>query len=127
MHPTARCYIVPPHLLRGIAESIHNSDRIRKKALTSLAEHDRITKLRKDRLAAAGASCQPRGYNADTPIHALKEALDRAIYDAKHSSDESKLPGTLVRSDGEKVKDKAVNEAYDNVGTVLEFYKKRFD
>lgn len=124
MHPTARCYIVPPHLLKAIAESAQNSNKTRKSALASLAEHDRITGLRKGRSAAV---CQPRDDQGDKSTLALKEAAPRAIYDAKHSSDETKLPGKLVRSGGDKVKDKAVNEAYDNVGTVLEFYKKRFD
>lgn len=56
-----------------------------------------------------------------------KDAPYRAIHDAQNSTDESDLPGKLVRSEGQaKTKDKAVNEAYDNVGIVLEFYKKYF-
>lgn len=45
-----------------------------------------------------------------------------------HNKDnEGSLPGEIVRAEGEpKVKDKAVNEAFDNVGTVLEFYKEHF-
>ena len=50
------------------------------------------------------------------------------MYDAKHSSNQGQLPGKLVRAEGEKkVKDKAVNEAFDNVGIVLDFYKKHFN
>lgn len=58
---------------------------------------------------------------------ASKESPYRAVHDIKHSSNDDDLPGKLVRAEGEKkVADKAVNEAYDNVGTVLEFYKEHF-
>ncbi|KAL6352781.1 hypothetical protein LRP88_13254 [Fusarium phalaenopsidis] len=186
-----RCYIVPPHLLRGIADSQSNPEHIRKAAQASLAAHDRITSLRKERLAALTT---PRGYQSGRPVnfqpqHIIPDALlrhisesdqvdestrtrarrdlnhlqqilgrvqasqqgespdqslgaaadadkdkdspkdapYRAIHDAQNSNDESDLPGKLVRSEGQaKTKDKAVNEAYDNVGIVLEFYKKYF-
>jgi Zn-dependent metalloprotease len=56
-----------------------------------------------------------------------KETPHRAVYDARHVSSESELPGKLVRAEGDKeAKDKIVNEAYDNVGTVLQFYKDKF-
>lgn len=202
-----RCYIVPPHLLRGIADSQSNPEHIRKAAQASLAAHDRITSLRKERLAALTT---PRGYQSSRPVNfqpqhiipdsllrhisesdqvdestrtrarrdlnhlqqilgrvqasqqgestrdfpyfsiqllagessnqslgaaadadkdkdSPKDAPYRAIHDAQNSNDESDLPGKLVRSEGQaKTKDKAVNEAYDNVGIVLEFYKKYF-
>ncbi|WAO85763.1 Hypothetical protein NCS54_00301100 [Fusarium falciforme] len=186
-----RCYIVPPHLLRGIVDSQSNPEHIRKAAQASLAAHDRITSLRKERLAALTT---PRGYQNSRPVnfqpqHIIPDALlrhisesdqvdestrtrarrdlnhlqqilgrvqasqqgessnqslgaaadgdadkdspkdapYRAIHDAQNSNDESDLPGKLVRSEGQaKAKDKAVNEAYDNVGIVLEFYKKYF-
>ena len=39
-----------------------------------------------------------------------------------------KTPGTLVRREGQPpVTDKAVNEAYDNAGIVLKFYKDLFE
>lgn len=51
----------------------------------------------------------------------------RTVYDAKHTMSESDLPGHLVRAEGgAKVRDQVVNEAYDNVGYVLEFYRKRY-
>lgn len=56
-----------------------------------------------------------------------KDAPYRAVYDAQNTSSESGLPGKLVRAEGEPaVKDKTVNEAFDNVGAVLEFYKEHF-
>lgn len=49
------------------------------------------------------------------------------MYDAHNTNSETDLPGKLVRAEGEaKVKDEAVNEAFDNVGLVLEFYKEHF-
>lgn len=56
-----------------------------------------------------------------------KDAPYRAIYDAQNTSSESGLPGKLVRAEGEAaVKDETVNEAFDNVGAVLDFYKDQF-
>ncbi|KAF4978319.1 hypothetical protein FZEAL_5292 [Fusarium zealandicum] len=185
-----RCYIVPPHLLRGIAESSHNPEHIRSAAQASLAAHERVIGLRKERLASLTT---PRGFRGgqsvnfrpqhiipdtllrhvvesdlvdevtrtrakrdlehlqqvlgkvrdlqqgqDSPQQVLNAATDeakdspkdapyRAIHDAKNSMNEGDLPGKLIRAEGEgKVKDKAVNEAYDNVGIVLGFYKKYF-
>lgn len=38
------------------------------------------------------------------------------------------MPGKLIRAEGDdEAKDKTVNEAYDNVGTVLGFYKEKFN
>ncbi|KAM5348682.1 hypothetical protein ACJ41O_008506 [Fusarium nematophilum] len=183
-----RCYIVPPHLLRGIAESSTNPENIRKAAQASLAAHEIVIGLRKERLAALTT---PRGYRnvsfrgqqhiipdallrhvaesnlvdeatrtrakrdlehlekilgkvrasqqGESSFHqelsaaaegrdSPKDAPYRAIHDVENSSNEGHLPGKLVRSEGEgKVKDKAVNEAYDNIGTVLNFYKKHFE
>ena len=60
----------------------------------------------------------------------IKEGTYRSVYDAKHTERLQALPGTLVRAEGEKpVKDKegnATNEAYDNVGIVLDFYLQQF-
>lgn len=59
---------------------------------------------------------------------AKKSSPKRSVYDANHTTDEADLPGKLVRKEGEdKVKDEAVNEAYDNVGIVLGFYKEQFN
>lgn len=57
-----------------------------------------------------------------------KITTKRAIHDAHHSFNDNDLPGTLVRAEGQdEVKDKVVNEAYDNIGTVLKFYKEHFN
>ena len=52
----------------------------------------------------------------------------RAVYDAKNSFAEFQLPGELIRAEGQPAaKDKAVNDAYDNVGQVLSAYKQLFN
>ncbi|KAM6508213.1 hypothetical protein FALCPG4_018094 [Fusarium falciforme] len=167
-----RHYIVPPHLLRAIADSEANADKIRHAARRTLAARDAYTKVRAERMAALTV---PHGYQRQQiiPPHVLrslsqseeseenvrdrakrdlqhveglmqqklastassgtaelakKSSPKRSVYDANHITDEADLPGKLVRKEGEnKVKDKAVNEAYDNVGIVLDFYKKQFN
>ena len=202
-----RCYIVPPHLLRGIAESTINSARTREAAHASLAAHDRITTIRKERFAAL---TEPRGFGrrlnmnfspqqiipdgllrflstseevdeatrskAKRDLEHLETVIDRvpgsdnckqkiqaernftnnqvagsseqkplpstgkkggdqgkehtyrAIYNAGHTMSEDELPGKLIRAEGQKKSsDKGANEAFDNVGSVLQFYKDVFE
>ena len=166
-----KCYIVPPHLLQGIADSKKNSEKIREVAKFSYESHNRICTARKERMAALAQpdpknrrTHHPRPFvpqqvfqrlaeseNVDETTRArakrdlektqellsrsqdsqqtvdAKESAYRAVYDMQHSSDEGKLPGELVRAEGEAaVQDNAVNEAFDNVGIVLEFYKELF-
>lgn len=196
----ACCYIVPPHLLRAIAESEHNPEHIRQAASQALSHHERIVVQRENRLSILS---QPRGYRgaiaqqlnarqsivpdvllqqiadneevdeetrayARRDLEHIREVQDRyqaaqqaaaqadsqpddqqvfgiessggkekphrsdkvyrAVYDAKHSEDEDDLPGTIVRAEGQKaVKDTAIDEAYDEFGNVLKFYKEKFD
>ncbi|KAL7913273.1 hypothetical protein GGI35DRAFT_491442 [Trichoderma velutinum] len=175
-----RCYIVPPHLLKAIGESAHNSDTVREAARAALAAHQTFTAKRKSHIEAvmqsrrSSRSAPPtrpfvpaavlrhisqsehvdeesRARAARDLEHSLhlesraksreeetqftaevgesgKDAPQRSIYDAGHTSSERRLPGKLIRAEGDKeVKDKTVNEAYDNVGTVLEFYKDKFN
>jgi Zn-dependent metalloprotease len=187
MAPSHICCIVPPHLLRAIAESQSCSEDHRTCAHDTLTQRNVFTNARRERFAALA---QPRGSRHQAaprqgivPEHILKhicEADDvdegtkararsqlddlqkaigsyktqqgvllakgetqatlaskkkpdadgfwRAVYDAGHSSVESKLPGKVVRTEGQKAsKDTAVNEAYDNVGNVLDFYLSVFN
>ncbi|KAK2669704.1 hypothetical protein RAB80_015230 [Fusarium oxysporum f. sp. vasinfectum] len=139
-----RHFIVPPHLLRAIADSEANADKIRHAARRTLAARDTYTKVRAERMVALTV---PRGYQRQQiiPPHILRSlsqseeseenVRDRAKRDLQHVEglmqqklDEADLPGKLVRKEGgDKVKDEAVNEAYDNVGIVLGFYKEQFN
>ena len=58
------CFIAPPHLLRAIANSVENSDEVRKAAQACLDSHERMTTLRKDRFATL---CQPHGAHGEAP------------------------------------------------------------
>ncbi|UKZ81010.1 hypothetical protein TrVFT333_008777 [Trichoderma virens FT-333] len=166
-----RCYIVPPHLLKAISESSHNSDSIRRAALAALGSHQAFAVKRKnhiEQVIQSRRSSRAQQASPFVPTHVLrhvshsehvteevranaaktlehdlaltaetqlaaevgkppKEAPRRSIYDAGHTTSERRLPGKLVRAEGDKeTNDKAVNEAYDNVGTVLDFYKDMF-
>ncbi|TQN66865.1 Protease PrtS [Colletotrichum shisoi] len=182
------CYVVPPHLLKGIADAECNSDKERHAARRALELRDIITTRRAERLAILGGPRAQRhqlsshshpsiipdmllrhiaespDVNDNTrsnarrdlqhlqalhqkihrsqqaPLAAAKDPKDpedpedpeattyRAIYDAKNSSNEDDLPGDVVRVEGQKaIDDKAVNDAFDNVGEVLKMYKDKFD
>jgi Zn-dependent metalloprotease len=184
-----RCYIIPPHLLKAIAESAEVPEFSRQRARDALSHREQFSGARTARFEALG---QPRGHlrfqqrPSIVPEHLLSnlaEAKDvdeetracakadlehikevhahrlkasqqagyaaqavfgvqdeeeagktparkkayRSIYTLKNSQDESELPGTLLRNEGQKpVKDKAANEAYDNIGSVLEVYADIF-
>ncbi|EFY91319.1 hypothetical protein J3458_000436 [Metarhizium acridum] len=178
---SCNCFIVPPHLLKAIADSTHNSEEIRKSAQKGLDFHEKLIDARKERLSSLS---QPRGargevlalrpapFIPETLLHQLslsedvdeavrerakrdlehfqslmapkaepqeepqsmvkpkkgpKDAPYRAVYDAEHTTNPEELPGELKRAEGQpKTNDKAVNEAYDNVGAVLDFYRKKF-
>lgn len=90
---TCRHYIVPPHLLRAIADSEENSDKIRHAARRSLTARDAYTKVRAERMAAL---TMPRGYQRQQiiPPHILRSlsqseeseeiVRDRAKRDLQH-------------------------------------------
>lgn len=51
----------------------------------------------------------------------------RKVYDAQNDDDQRKLPGKLIRKEGQKaVKDKDVNNIYDNCGYTWDFYNTHF-
>ncbi|KAI1141228.1 Metalloprotease [Hypoxylon sp. FL0543] len=120
--------IVPDHMLQHIADSEDVDDETRACARRDLehiknvhAKYQQAQDLRADTAGqkAAVATEQSTG---------TTEKTYRAVYDAKHDSNESHLPGKVVRVEGQKAtKDESVNEAYDNAGRVLSFYKDIFN
>ncbi|KAH8170922.1 thermolysin metallopeptidase, alpha-helical domain-containing protein [Sarocladium implicatum] len=187
---SCRCYIVPPHLLRAIADSTANSESIRKAAQASIAARERVTAVRQERIANLA---RPRGYSRSSSVHFaprhivpeallrhvaesdqadeatrnrarrdlshLEQVLERvrnsqqglspeqqtlfaaeegrkntpkdkpyrAVYTMHNKDNEADLPGQMLRAEGEpQAKDKAANEAFDNVGIVLDFYKEQY-
>lgn len=58
------CFIVPPHLLKAIADSTENSDEIRKTAQQCVEFHEKLITARRERIAAL---TQPRGARGEAP------------------------------------------------------------
>jgi len=102
--------IVPPQILRHIA-------RGRSRDLADWALH---TLALSERLRGARAVLGPLAPIATTPAGVKR----RTVYDAGHAE---RLPGRLVRSEGEApVRDAAVNEAYDGAGVTYDLYREVF-
>ncbi len=101
------CTIVPPHILRRLAEKPEH----RARALRTLAHTERMRGRREvfaKLLATLGTGTKRR-----------------TIYDAQHLTT---LPGTLVRGeDGNPSGDVAVNEAFDYSGATYDFYQKAYN
>ena len=99
--------ILPPHILRAIVE--RGSPQQRAWALQAIAISERMRGRREllGDIATASAIAAP--------------AKQRTVYDARKGS---KLPGTLVRSEGGPPGvDPAVNEAYDGAGATYDLYR----
>ncbi|KAL4729059.1 hypothetical protein ACLX1H_003467 [Fusarium chlamydosporum] len=122
--------IVPPHILRNVAESNQASEDTRAKARESLDHLESvISKARGSQRtleAADHKDPEPAPKDPQNPDHKSPKGPYRAVYDAHESPDEGKLPGRLILDNKEEhqSKDKAVNLAFENVGTVLDFYKR---
>lgn len=104
----ALCSIVPPHILRSIAERGDEEDRVRAMAALVLSSHPR--RERQALTLIAGSLTLPR------------QARRRTVYDAQHRRT---LPGRRVRTEGSRpVADVSVNEAYDGAGRTWEYFRK---
>jgi Zn-dependent metalloprotease len=112
-HNPIHC-ILPPHILEHLSQS--SDAKIRKLAIDAIE-------------AAAAMNAQRRMLASMPAMSAIPSpggGKNRLVYDVKHGSMWS-LPGKLVRQEkGKKVKDVAVNEAFDYSGYVYDFYYKIF-
>ena len=116
-----KCFIIPPHILRGIADSASTDmpNPVRAHAKEGLQHLQSLLD------AHPGVKNAHRRVGEKPPDKDNK--VERFLHDAKHSFNEASLPGELVRTEDEpNVDDRAVNEAFNNVGTVLDFYKEHF-
>jgi len=103
--------IVPPHILRAVAESETADSEARDAAQRT---HDDSQTLRESRQAVFEAT-----RTAATPAH-----LKRMVYTTGQTT---RLPGTLVRGEGKPAAtDKSINECYDGLGDTFDFYSKVF-
>lgn len=129
--------IVPDFLLRHIAESgdevdVETRERARRDLEHIQQVHRSYQAVQAGQGPSAGAvagadAAQQQGailkHGAGTGTTPAKAKFYRAVYDAKQTEDEDALPGTVLRVEGQKaVTDGPANEAFDNVGAVLDFY-----
>ena len=105
------CTFLPPKILRRMAET--GDDQLRSTALNTLAADATI------RLARATYQLlEGRAHQA--VLTAAPPQKQRTIYDARNGTT---LPGTVARVEGSRrVKDVAVNEAYDGLGVTWDFF-----
>ena len=104
--------IIPPYVTERLARSDNPEIRERAEANAVAAARARALRLR----ASTTPSLMAR------PAAALSR--QRLVYDAR---DTDKLPGVLVRSEGQRpVADPAVNEAFDHAGATYDFYDTVF-
>lgn len=107
--------ILPPHILRSIAE--HGSAAQRAAAAGTLSLDSTLRGLRA--LAAARAVAKVPRAPAPGP------RPNRRVFDARQGQE---LPGTPARVEGDApVRDAAVNEAYDGLGATHDFFAGVFE
>ncbi|PNP58364.1 hypothetical protein THARTR1_01879 [Trichoderma harzianum] len=111
---------IPEHLLKQLATSESVDEETRSRAKKDLCHLQEILGKMPAVQEALAARERARRESAG--------AISRAVYDARHSQSTFWLPGKEQRAEGEPaVEDEDVNEAYDNVGHVLKFYKEFFN
>jgi Zn-dependent metalloprotease len=104
------CSIVPPHILRELAQ--RGTERQRDFAFQTL----RVSEQLRGRREAVGTFA--------TMLMAPAGEKRRTTFDAKNRS---RLPGILVRGEGDPpTNDVAVNEAHDGAGATYDLYKEVF-
>ena len=120
MKPAYRCFCfaVPSKLFRKLAEKSGEEERQR------LNEHiENSMRLRTHRHVCAKQA--PVHRTVQSPQSFMPaQAYRRSIFNAGFDTD---LPGKPVRHEGDKpVKDRAVNQVYDNTGIALDFFHQVF-
>ncbi|MFJ3903527.1 M4 family metallopeptidase [Streptomyces sp. NPDC090025] len=105
------CAIVPPHILKRLAES-DNPAFAAAAARTIAVDQE----LRTARAAAPGAEAGP-----DSPAPGKPH---RTVYDARHGTE---LPGVRVREEGgAAIDDNTANRAYAGLGATFDFFLKAY-
>jgi Zn-dependent metalloprotease len=107
--------IVPPHMLRRVAE--RGTPEQRAVANRSLAIDETLRAMR----VARGAGPSPA---APPSVGEAAAQRQRSIFNANSSQ---VLPGTLVRSEGQgPTGDAGIDEAYDGLGDTYDFYFEKY-
>ena len=130
----ALCTIVPPHILRALAQS--SDERVARAAQRTLRVRVTITGMREARAnrprpgrPRAGGLIPPdlqarvEETSSRRPV-SLTAAPKRSVHDAEQGTT---LPGTLVRGEGDgPSSDESVNEAYDGLGATWSLLHDEF-
>jgi Zn-dependent metalloprotease len=107
-----RCTIVPPHILRHVAEQ-HRDEQVRELAQRTLTLDSRQRRVRD----ATQLIAQP-------PPATAPAAANRTLHDAGH---QESLPGRTVRSEGGAATgDQPADEIYDWLGVTFDFYSTAY-
>jgi Zn-dependent metalloprotease len=105
--------ILPPHLLRAIAQNGSHAQRTA--AIRTLASDQTFRALRASLTGQAPAAGRRRR------VLGLDAVVQRTIYTANN---QETMPGTVVRAEGAApTNDPAVDEAYDGLGHTFDFYR----
>lgn len=112
------CFAVPSKLFRKLAEKAGEDERQR------LDKHiENSTRLRTHRHVCAKQAPVLRTVQSSQSFMPA-QAYRRSIFNAGFDTD---LPGKPVRHEGDKpVKDRSVNQVYDNTGIALDFFHRVF-
>ena len=111
-----RCAIVPPELLRRIAQN--GTKPQREAALATLAADHSLRFARATTQLLGGAARR-------ITLAAVELVPHRTIFDAGHRE---ALPGRPVRVEGQRAgRDVEVNEAYDGLGATFAFFADAYD
>lgn len=117
-HGGCRCFIVPPHILRSIAQ--HGTEEQRRRASLMLERDNSLRTLRQNKSALTMRTAPGQLSLATAGVRVVEKKLERSVYDAHKGSS---LPGELVRRENAPpIGDHAVNEAYDGLGHTHHFY-----
>jgi Zn-dependent metalloprotease len=105
----ATCSVIPPHILRHVAE---NGDDDSRETIAATLHH--TTLIAERRIAAL----------IEEPAVARSPKKQRSVYDASHKQT---LPGKLVMDERKKLgRDVETKEAFDGSGATYDFYAKNF-
>lgn len=108
------CSIVPPYLLKKLAE---NPDpRIRDRAIATLEATERARTIR---------SAMARTLNVASPVAAVPAQKVRRVFDCQGTSDLSRQ--LVMQEGGPLPADVAVQEAYNYAGVTWDFYNSIFN
>lgn len=114
--PVSIFCILPPHMLRQIAQN--GTPQQRADAMQTLAADQTFRMIRFQQGQAAALARHPVAL-------AVEGEKRRTIYDARNTQT---LPGTLVRAEGSPPSnDVSVDEAYDGLGATFDFFWETYD